>query len=247
MIRELPALLSTVAAAVDLHPGGRCHPSRPVPSPATARAPTRRSPSTVPQREPDGCHFGDGRQPGRRQHAPPAAGVPAATCPPTGKAGWTSSYPTSAGVVVSLTTGSTLAHEGLVTVRRPYGTIVRDPHTRPATLEHRALHQIGGHWQEPSEPGYDDQGTPIYTRQDATTSHVRRAGRARGRRPGRGSPAAPPAMSRPAHDLPAGVARPVVAAPRNGQPEHVHRPRLRRVPGRPGPARRRTRPARRRC
>jgi GntR family transcriptional regulator len=57
-----------------------------------------------------------------------------------------------------------LAAEGLVEIRRPRGTMVRDPHAAPARTEHRTL--------DPACPGSDqdwaDTGQPAFYRADAT-------------------------------------------------------------------------------
>jgi len=65
---------------------------------------------------------------------------------------------------------ATLASEGLVTVRRPYGTTVRDPHAPPAAVEHRTLRLTGTTYTEPESPGYDDVGVPVHVRVDATVA-----------------------------------------------------------------------------
>ena len=60
-----------------------------------------------------------------------------------------------------------LRDEGLVTIRRPYGTVVRDPHARPAVHDERALTLHGDRYTE-SGPTFTDIGKPVYLRADAT-------------------------------------------------------------------------------
>ncbi|MCW6008223.1 GntR family transcriptional regulator [Micromonospora sp. CPCC 205371] len=64
-----------------------------------------------------------------------------------------------------------LVLEGLVIVRRPYGTIVRDIHARPTTVQQQELTVTDGQWHE-TGPAWHDIGEPTYIRQDATTSHA---------------------------------------------------------------------------
>jgi GntR family transcriptional regulator len=64
-----------------------------------------------------------------------------------------------------------LVGEGLVIVRRPYGTIVRDIHARPATVQRQGLTVTDGHWQE-TGPAWREIGRPAYVRQDATAFHA---------------------------------------------------------------------------
>jgi GntR family transcriptional regulator len=64
-----------------------------------------------------------------------------------------------------------LVSEGLVIVRRPYGTIVRDPHARPATVQHQGLTLTDGSWHE-TGPVWRDTSAPTYIRQDATAFHA---------------------------------------------------------------------------
>jgi GntR family transcriptional regulator len=60
-----------------------------------------------------------------------------------------------------------LRDEGLLTIRRPYGTIVRDPHARPDIVEHRALTLTADSYAEPGEQ-FTDIGPPVHIRVDAT-------------------------------------------------------------------------------
>jgi GntR family transcriptional regulator len=62
-----------------------------------------------------------------------------------------------------------LRDEGLVTIRRPYGTVVRDPHARPAVLDERALTWTGTRYIE-TGPMFTDIGKPVYVRVDATAT-----------------------------------------------------------------------------
>jgi GntR family transcriptional regulator len=64
-----------------------------------------------------------------------------------------------------------LVSEGLVIVRRPHGTIVRDPHARPATALRQELTLTDGQWHE-SGPEWRDLPEPTYIRQDATAFHA---------------------------------------------------------------------------
>lgn len=65
----------------------------------------------------------------------------------------------------------TLVGEGLLVVRRPHGTIVRDPHARPP-VEHRGLSVVDGEYVEAGDRTWVDMGTPTYTRTDATVWHA---------------------------------------------------------------------------
>lgn len=67
---------------------------------------------------------------------------------------------------------ATLTTEGLVTVRRPYGTIVRDPHARPGLIERRGLTDTPDGFTEPGPPAYTDIGEPVYLRLDATVAQA---------------------------------------------------------------------------
>jgi GntR family transcriptional regulator len=62
---------------------------------------------------------------------------------------------------------ATLRDEGLVSIRRPYGTVVRDPHARPAIHDERTLTLTGGRYTE-SGPTFTDLGKPVHLRVDAT-------------------------------------------------------------------------------
>lgn len=65
-----------------------------------------------------------------------------------------------------------LEAEGLVVVRRPHGTIVRDPHARPP-IEHRGLTlDADGRYTDSGEAAWADVGAPSYTRTDATVWHA---------------------------------------------------------------------------
>lgn len=66
-----------------------------------------------------------------------------------------------------------LVSEGLVTVRRPYGTVVRDPHARPGTLEHRALtYTPSAGYTEPDAPAWIDIDEPVFLRLDASLTQA---------------------------------------------------------------------------
>ncbi len=62
-----------------------------------------------------------------------------------------------------------LRDEGLVTIRRPYGTIVRDPHARPDLVEHRSLTLTAAGYTEPGQQ-FTDIGPPVHVRVDATVT-----------------------------------------------------------------------------
>jgi GntR family transcriptional regulator len=62
-----------------------------------------------------------------------------------------------------------LRDEGLVTIRRPYGTTVRDPHARPAVTDERALTLTSGQYTD-SGPVFTDLDPPVYLRADATAA-----------------------------------------------------------------------------
>lgn len=64
-----------------------------------------------------------------------------------------------------------LEAEGLLVVRRPHGTIVRDPHARPPTQQ-RGLTLQEGRYLETGEQGWADTATPTFTRTDATVWHA---------------------------------------------------------------------------
>lgn len=65
----------------------------------------------------------------------------------------------------------TLVSEGLLTVRRPHGTIVRDPHARPP-VEPRALTMRNHRYAEASDRTWTDVGTPTFIQTDATVWHA---------------------------------------------------------------------------
>jgi GntR family transcriptional regulator len=65
-----------------------------------------------------------------------------------------------------------LVAEGLLSVRRPYGTIVHDPHARPAHTEHRTLTRTGGTYREPDGPEWTDATEPVFVRVDATAAQA---------------------------------------------------------------------------
>lgn len=64
-----------------------------------------------------------------------------------------------------------LEAEGLLTVRRPHGTIVRDPHARPPA-QPRGLAIADHRYTEPDQQAWADIGTPTYTQTDATVWHA---------------------------------------------------------------------------
>jgi GntR family transcriptional regulator len=64
---------------------------------------------------------------------------------------------------------ATLTGEGLVSVRRPFGAIVRDPHARPAYTEERSLN---ADYTEPDSASWKVVGKPVYVRIDATAAHA---------------------------------------------------------------------------
>jgi len=66
---------------------------------------------------------------------------------------------------------ATLTTEGLVTVRRPYGTIVRDPHARPGLIERRGLTDTPDGFTEPGPPAYTDIRAPVWRRRTCWTSN----------------------------------------------------------------------------
>jgi len=63
-----------------------------------------------------------------------------------------------------------LVGEGLLSVRRPFGTIVRDPHARPPT-EHRGLSLDQGRYGDGGDQ-WADTGTPMFVRTDAAVWHA---------------------------------------------------------------------------
>ncbi|GAA4467055.1 GntR family transcriptional regulator [Phytohabitans houttuyneae] len=65
----------------------------------------------------------------------------------------------------------TLVTEGLVTVRRPYGTVVRDPHARPSA-EPRGLSIVDGTVTEPGADQWAMIDGPTFTRADASAWHA---------------------------------------------------------------------------
>lgn len=65
-----------------------------------------------------------------------------------------------------------LVAEGLLSVRRPQGTIVHDPHARPAHTEHRALRVTNGAYRQPDAPVWVDTSEPAFVRTDATVAHA---------------------------------------------------------------------------
>jgi GntR family transcriptional regulator len=65
-----------------------------------------------------------------------------------------------------------LVAEGLLTVRRPYGTIVRDPLAPPAHTWRRGLTVTGGSYTDPEQADWSDLEEPSYIRLDATVSHA---------------------------------------------------------------------------
>lgn len=64
---------------------------------------------------------------------------------------------------------ATLTGEGLASVRRPFGAIVRDPHARPAHTEDRSLN---ADYTEPDSASWKMVGKPVYVRVDATAAHA---------------------------------------------------------------------------
>ncbi|MFG1921732.1 GntR family transcriptional regulator [Cryptosporangium sp. NPDC048952] len=64
---------------------------------------------------------------------------------------------------------ATLTGEGLVSVRRPFGAIVRDPHARPAHAEDRSL---TADYAELGAAEWTMIGKPVYLRVDATAAHA---------------------------------------------------------------------------
>ncbi|SHN24379.1 GntR family transcriptional regulator [Cryptosporangium aurantiacum] len=64
---------------------------------------------------------------------------------------------------------ATLTGEGLVSVRRPFGAIVRDPHARPAHTQDRSL---TADYTEPDASEWTMIGKPVYLRIDATAAHA---------------------------------------------------------------------------
>ncbi|MFI5958135.1 GntR family transcriptional regulator [Cryptosporangium sp. NPDC051539] len=64
---------------------------------------------------------------------------------------------------------ATLTGEGLVSVRRPFGAIVRDPHARPEHTEERTL---SASYTAPGADTWATLGEPVYLRTDATTAHA---------------------------------------------------------------------------
>jgi GntR family transcriptional regulator len=64
---------------------------------------------------------------------------------------------------------ATLTGEGLVSVRRPFGAIVRDPHARPAYTEDRSLN---ADYTEPDNDSWTMVGKPVYLRINATAAHA---------------------------------------------------------------------------
>lgn len=66
---------------------------------------------------------------------------------------------------------NTLVGEGLLIVRRPHGTIVRDPHARPP-IEPRALSIVDGQYVEADDRQWTDVGTPSFVRVDASAWHA---------------------------------------------------------------------------
>ncbi|GAA4696349.1 GntR family transcriptional regulator [Phytohabitans rumicis] len=67
---------------------------------------------------------------------------------------------------------TTLVGEGLLIVRRPHGTIVRDPHARPAHLDHRGLTLADGHHTETEPVTWQDIDPPAFVRADATAAQA---------------------------------------------------------------------------
>jgi GntR family transcriptional regulator len=65
-----------------------------------------------------------------------------------------------------------LVAEGLLSVRRPYGTIVHDPHARPARTDRRELTRTSTGYREPDAPAWTDAGEPVFVRVDATAAHA---------------------------------------------------------------------------
>jgi len=65
-----------------------------------------------------------------------------------------------------------LVAEGLLTVRRPYGTIVRDPLAPPAHTWRRGLTITGGAYTDPEHADWADIEKPSFIRLDATVSHA---------------------------------------------------------------------------
>jgi GntR family transcriptional regulator len=65
-----------------------------------------------------------------------------------------------------------LVAEGLLSVRRPYGTIVRDPQAPPADTWRRGLTLTGTSYIDPSDDGWADLDQPVYVRLDATVGYA---------------------------------------------------------------------------
>jgi GntR family transcriptional regulator len=65
---------------------------------------------------------------------------------------------------------ATLVREGLLTVRRPFGTIVRDPYAAPARIEHRGL--TAPAYTESDPAAWTDVGTPVFVRADASVDQA---------------------------------------------------------------------------
>jgi len=65
-----------------------------------------------------------------------------------------------------------LVAEGLLSVRRPYGTIVRDPQAPPAHTWHRGLTATGTSFTDPDADGWTDLDEPAYVRLDATVGYA---------------------------------------------------------------------------
>jgi len=65
----------------------------------------------------------------------------------------------------------TLVREGLLTVRRPFGTIVRDLHARPP-VQPRGLSIMDGRFRDNDPREWTDIGTASFTRMDADVWHA---------------------------------------------------------------------------
>jgi len=65
----------------------------------------------------------------------------------------------------------TLVREGLLTVRRPFGTIVRDPHARPPA-EPRGLSIVDGRFMDDDPRDWTEVGAASFTRTDADVWHA---------------------------------------------------------------------------
>ena len=65
-----------------------------------------------------------------------------------------------------------LVGEGLLSVRRPFGTIVRDPYARPPTERRGLFLDQGRRYGEAGDRGWADLGAPMFVRTDATVWHA---------------------------------------------------------------------------